>query len=177
MSNNLNKKFIAEVLLALEDKKIRATKIYLHKFIYFLTLQNYVKQFKFQPYSYGPFSFNLASDIESMIFWDEVEDKNNIIHLIDDSYREISSNNSLDSIKKSIEEFNVLLDNNYNFDNIERVGTILYCIEVLKRQYSKIDINTVKSEFKGWKGDKYSDSLIENAFGRVISNLPESLKN
>jgi uncharacterized protein YwgA len=83
MKNITSKNFIKEVLTALKEKEISATKIFLHKFVYFLTLQNFVRTFRFEPYTYGPFSFSLAKEIESLVFWDEVKVENNTLNLID----------------------------------------------------------------------------------------------
>ncbi len=170
-----SKDVITEVLLILKEKKISATKIFLHKFIYFLTLTNYVRVFKFEPYTYGPFSFNLAKEIDSMIFWDEVKDINNTIEFIkQDGIRrnpEIAKD-----IQSSLDIFLKIIKNNFAFDNLERVGTALYCMEVLHNQKSDTTLPNVTEEFKGWKGNKYTEEEIKETFESIFPHLPAALQ-
>jgi uncharacterized protein YwgA len=134
-----------------------------------------VKTFRFEPYTYGPFSFNLARDIERLVFWDEIKDEDNIITL--DCEVQIDKRKSdIASIKKGFKSFSKITQKNWNFDNLEKIGTVLYCMEVLHNQNMKITLNNVKEEFRGWKGNKYSDEQIREAFQRVYEDLPVSLQ-
>ncbi len=173
MKNITSKNFIKEVLTALEEKGIGSTKIFLHKFVYFLTLQNYVKVFRFEPYTYGPFSFTLAREVESLAFWDEVEVNGNTLTLLDDSDVDASH---VEDIKRHIDTFAQISDNNFSFDNLERIGTVLYCMEALKNQGADITLDKIIKEFHGWKGNKYPERQIEEAFNKINAQLPSLLQ-
>ena len=175
MNEITSKNFILEVLLALNEKNIPATKIFLHKFVYFLTLQNYSKLFRFEPYTYGPFSFGLAQEVERLIFWDEVELEGKKIKLADDINRKADTCR-LEVLSANIDIFMNLIGKSTSFDNLEKIGTILYCMEALKKQHMEISFENVKEEFKGWKGNKYPDSQIEEAYKKVSVKLPVALQ-
>ena len=150
--------------------------IKISKFIYFLTLSSYVRAFKFEPYTYGPFSFNLAKEIDSMIFWDEVKDINNTIEFIGED--NIKGNpKAKENFQGSLDIFLKIIKNNFSFDNLERVGTALYCMEVLHSQKSAITLSNVKEEFKGWKGNKYTEGEIEETFNSIFPHLPVALQD
>ncbi len=174
MLNISSKDFILKVLFVLKARNIQATKIILHKFIYFLTLQNVTRIFKFEPYTYGPFSFDLAKEIESLVFWEKINVDKKDVNLVDDV--EFDIDDSIFEIGKNIDIFLNITENNLSFDSLERVGTILYCIEALKRQGVHVNSEVVKNEFRGWKGNKYTDQQIERTFALVSSYFSDLLQ-
>jgi hypothetical protein len=50
---------------------------------------------------------------------------------------------------------------------MELFGTVLYCIRALQENGMEPDSNDVIQEFQAWKGTKYSDKNIENAYEKL----------
>lgn len=173
MNEEASKIFILKVLKAFNEKNISVTKILLQKFVYFSMLKNFYNLFRFQPYTYGPFSFDLARQMERLVFWDKIKiDENNQVEVINYDDFEESDEEMSGKIKDDIDAFMDMLDSGLSFSTLELIGTVMYCVDVLKKQEIPITIENVTEEFRGWKGNKYLDHNISEAFEKVKRTLP-----
>ena len=165
------KQLVADILRVLESHSIHITKIFLHKFIYFLTIQG-IPGFRFEPYTYGPYSFNLANTIGSMIFWDEIQDDGDNMKILNlDKY---PKNKELEAkIDDKYLLFNTILNKDYSFSSLECFGTVLYCMDVISNSSDKISKIEVIDEFKQWKHDRYKDNDIISVYNKIKNGLHE----
>ena len=167
------KQVVANVLKTLASKEIKPTKILLHKFIYFLSTQGVNVGFRFEPYTYGPYSFDLSSTIGSMAFWDEVEEKGTTVTALNLEKYQDADANELQQLTENLEKFlTVVPPKNFTFDNLECVGTVLYCAEVLSKHGKEPTTQAVIEEFKAWKGKKYSEESIKDCYNRLKPYFP-----
>lgn len=165
------KQLVADILRVLESHNIHTTKIFLHKFIYFLTIQG-IPGFRFEPYTYGPYSFNLASTIGSMIFWDEIKDDGKNIKILD--LNNYPKNKELENnIDNKYLLFDKILDTDFSFKSLECFGTVLYCMDVISNSSDRISKNEVIDEFKQWKHDRYNDDDIIAMYNKIKNGLHE----
>lgn len=159
------KTFVATVLEILNENDILISKMLLQKFIYFLETQNINTGFCFEPYTYGPYSFSLASTLGSMNFWDEIKENYSSITIINlNNY--IIDDKLKGSIQQKLFQFRDLVGT-FDFKNLELAGTLLYCAQVLKNYGEKIDENSLSEEFKGWKQNKYTDLEIHHTYEKL----------
>ena len=70
-------------------------------------------------------------------------------------------------MNENLEQFSSLINGNFNFDNLELFGTALYCIRALQENGMESNLKKVIQEFQAWKGTRYSDKNIENAYKRL----------
>jgi uncharacterized protein YwgA len=156
------------VLAWLEENVHDTSKIAMQKSLFYLEEKGIKMGLDFEPYSYGPFSrkvMEIASELE----------QNNEISIDHEKYRPINTENSLleheqqRRIKKYLDEFRQLLNNEFSFDNLELYGTTLYCIRALQENGLKFDKESVIHEFKAWKGHKYHEAQIEQAYEALTS--------
>ena len=160
------KRIVAGIIKVLDKRKVKLQKVLLHKFIYFLSTQGVVKEFKFEPYTYGPYSFDLASTLRSLSFWDAINESKSYVEIVDlDKYSDLADCQSK-QIEKSLIDFENIVGE-FTFDRLECVGTVLYCAQALDFQNFEVTRDTVLKEFKQWKGNRYPDSQILNDFEKL----------
>ena len=70
-------------------------------------------------------------------------------------------------MNKGISHFTSLINGNFSFDNLELFGTVLYCIRALQENGMELNLKKVIQKFQAWKGAKYSDTNIENAYEKL----------
>lgn len=168
------KQVVANILETLASKEVKPTKILLHKFIYFLSTQGVNVGFRFEPYTYGPYSFDLASTLGSMAFWDEIEEKGATIEALNLKKYQDADAEELQIISENLEKFlTILPKESHTFDNLECVGTAMYCAEVLAKHGKEPTEEAVVEEFKAWKGKKYPEDIIRNSYQRLEPYLPQ----
>jgi len=157
---------IAKVLIALKENNVPLEKIVLHKFFYFLRTQKVCTEFSFEPYTYGPFSFDLASQLRKMAFWDEIDESKNSIEIKNLSAYDNTPIKDENKINSLLLDFKKII-NDFSFKNLECAGTILYCAEAIKYSVNKPTFSKIRDEFIAWKGNKYSDTEIEAMYKRL----------
>ena len=150
----------------LHDKKhVQVTKILLHKFSYFLSLYA-IRAFKFEPYTYGPFSYDLASTLGSLIFWSELRKEGKQI-FVSNIEKYLKDPDTEGIIERNYEVFEHITGDDFSFDNLECFGTALYCMDVVSSCDKKITFENVSEEFHGWKGSIYDDSRIYTMYKNI----------
>lgn len=165
MSND-SKSILAGVLKALDDNAVRLDKIVIHKFMYFLNTQGFNTGFRFEPYTYGPFSFDLANAIGAMDFWDAVKEKRYSVEIVDIDEFDTMNQEGKQRIEEFLRTFQSAVGD-FTFKNLECAGTILYCAETLGMRDKPINQKTVEEEFRGWKGERYTSAEISDMFSRL----------
>ncbi|TVM35796.1 hypothetical protein [Oceanidesulfovibrio marinus] len=159
MHNN-PKETVATVLKALYEKQISLDKIILHKFIYFLDTQGVATGLHFEPYTYGPFSFELASTLGSLAFWDIIKEEGSTIQILDHEALSKLTSPDIHKISNYFDLFQSTLGQ-LDFRTLEIAGTVLYCAESLSLQGLDVSDSSVVKEFRQWKGNRYeSDEII-----------------
>lgn len=159
------KEFIAAVLKTLSSYNIPISKVLLQKFIYFLGTQGIKTGFRFEPYTYGPYSFELASTIGSMDFWDEIKIHSTEIKICNLSH--YNNNKTLiKHIKEYFDKFKSIVGD-LTFRNLECIGTTLYCANAIINYGNTPTQEAIVSEFKAWKKNRYSDEEIADAYTKL----------
>lgn len=166
------KQFVADILAALEEERLPAEKVFLHKFLYFLSTQGVNTGFRFEPYTYGPYSFDLASTLGSMAFWDEIEEKGTTVKALDLGQYKNSDEQFLDVVRSKLKIFLSLTGGSVAFDKLECLGTVLYCAEVIANHGDDPTEQAVLKEFKAWKKNKYPDDQVLQTFRNISDYLP-----
>lgn len=157
---------IAEALRILDTNSVPLDKIVIQKFIYFLKTQGLPIKYKFKPYTYGPFSSGLYRELDDLVFWDNLECDDNRYKILDmDEY-------NLDPVgSKRMQEafslFEKIANKDYSFQNMELIGTVLYCSQSIKEAGEAVTLENVKKEFKEWKENKYNNWQIEKAYNAL----------
>lgn len=171
--NDKCKQIVANILNTIAYKKIKPTKIFLHKFIYFLSTQGVNVGFRFEPYTYGPYSFDLSSTLGSMAFWDEIVEKGTSVEAVNLDRYQAANPDDLRNISENLDKFLTIIPaSKLTFDNLERVGTALYCAEVLAKHGKEPTEDAVVEEFKAWKGKKYPEAAIKESYESLKEFLP-----
>ena len=165
------KSVLAYAINLLDKNNLPLSKIVIHKFLYFCSFNNIPVCHKFEPYTYGPFSFDLANNIAEMDFWGEIEESKNNISIINiDQY---SIPRSLQhAIEEALDIFVKIAKNDYSFDNMELIGTIFFCVDALRVSNKAINIDMIISSYKEWKGEKHSIDKVRRYIDHINSVTP-----
>ncbi len=167
MSDARKRNIIICVLKLFNEKKVELSKILIHKFMYFLDVQGVRAGLSFEPYTYGPFSFDLTRELESMVFWDEITEEKNYYRIKNfDDYVDLTSDENK-KIEELYDKFSTIADNNFDFKTVEIIGTVLYCANSLKNLDEKVDEPSVIKCFNEWKPEKYSDREIAKFYNKM----------
>lgn len=166
--HNSSNDILNYVLSVLSKKEIPLDKIVLQKVMHFLKEMGIPHDFRFEPYTYGPFSSQLAHELGHLVFWDYLSEQENKhgFNLIKQPPCELESKIK-HKIESAIDKFSSIVDNQYDFQTMELFGTVLSCYRALEEVGEKPIKRNVVSEFIGWKGNKYSKSKIEDAYARI----------
>lgn len=154
--NKYSHDIIIETIRSLQQDNYRRDKVMLHKFLFFLEYMGRPTGLRFEPYTYGPFSFDLANNLDFMNLAGEIS--------FDENSYAVPSNNEASAAKVGIGEylsrFKDIVGPAPDFKDLECIGTLLYCAMVLRKTSGSSDDDGIIKEFKNWKGDKYSDDEI-----------------
>lgn len=159
-----NSKEILGVISYLKDKNIPLQKIVIQKVFFFLKESGFALSYSFEPYKYGPFSEELSEDLEILESEKKITIDKAMIELKDNNAEPLNAN-----AKAFIDLFADLVEDNYDFDNMEIYGTVFYCIRSLEEALDPINKDTVLKQFTGWKGNKYLEKRVFDVFGRIIN--------
>lgn len=166
MNEERAKLVTTSVLKVLNDRGVSLNKVLLHKFIYFLNAQDFLTGIKFEPYTYGPYSFDLASVLRSLAFWGKVKEDRAKISIVDLEHEDLMSEEDFGKIQKSFDVFSEIVGS-FSFNNLECFGTTLYCAKALAIQGQAVDADSVYTEFRAWKGDRYNEETVKSTFAKI----------
>lgn len=161
-----SKNILSYFLNYLSRKKIPLDKITIQKGIFFLKEMGIPIKFRFEPYIYGPFSIDLAMELDEMVFWDELAQsgsryqKRNLTFDLPDQTKE-KINTKLKCLEK-------ILDNKFDFNTLELASTVLFVIRTLEANNENINKNSVIEEVKNWKGYKFSEREIQSIYHKIV---------
>ena len=155
-------------LKIMTEKGIPLTKINIQKIVFFLKYSNMPIGYHFEPYLYGPYSFELQTELDDMVLWGEIKKNGKNYDISDTNIDDDVSNKTLkEGMEERIEQFIDAVNQNYSFEKMELAGTVIYCINALE----SIDLDTSKDsvieEFKKWKHEKYSDKEIGDMYDKL----------
>jgi uncharacterized protein YwgA len=147
------------------------------KLAFFLRETDVPLTYYFEPQAYGPYSRELANDVDELVFWNELESKGYLYEKgVSFSYELASELREL--LEERTENFKTLVNDNFAFDSIELFGTVLYCIRTLQEMGITPSFQEVLKEFKAWKGEKYSEEKIQGMYQKIASSpliLPKAI--
>lgn len=162
---------LCALLDAMSAKGVTLTKIAIQKAAYFLSYQGVTVGFKFKPFTYGPYSVDLSQELDDLVFWDHlsvVDKKTYSIDKLPDYDK-----SKLEKVTEHVDCFfeKILETKNPTFKDVEIYGTILHCQRALNMLDVEITAESVLEEFKGWKGDRYPDKEIADAYNHLARVL------
>jgi len=163
----MKKQVLKHILRLMNEKQIKLAKITIQKIIYFLREVGIPLQYKYEPYIYGPYSSELNSDLRSLVLWEEISCSDNTYTLAEDIKLESVDEQQLNLISQRIDEFSNAIGKDFSFDSMEITGTAIYCHQALKNVGIPPDNENVMSEFKNWKGDRYTDDEILSKYYKI----------
>jgi len=150
----------------LHQKNIPLDKITIQKGLFFLKEMGLPIKFRFEPYIYGPFSIDLAMELDEMVFWDELAQSGSRYKI-----KKIDSTNFSEQIKEKINDklncLEKILDEKFDFNNLELASTVLFVIRSLEASNEKIDMESVVKEVRDWKGNKFGEDDIISVYKRL----------
>jgi len=124
-------------------------------------------KFRFEPYIYGPFSIDLAMELDEMVFWDELSQTGSRY-----SIKKVESPDFSKPIKEKISNklncLEKILDKKFDFNNLELASTVLFVIRALEASNEKVDRVSVVKEVQDWKGNKFIKDEIISVYNRLI---------
>ena len=163
---------ILKYLIQSLGKQEGVSKIVIQKLVYFLSESGLPLHYYFEPQKYGPFSVQLAQDLDDLEFWEEI-DLNGVKYVY--KGEDLSLNPGLmEKVDEKIDVFQRIAEGNLSFDAMEIVGTLIYCAKALLRSGMKPDFQPVYDEFVAWKGDKYvnKQDMVQRLFDSIVENAP-----
>lgn len=167
MSETKTMAVIGHVLKTLRKAKVPPTKILMHKFLYFLDVSGLRAGLRFEPYTYGPFSFDLARELDDLIFWDRIEiEDHGRIRILEDRFPALAQEEQA-QVEELYKKFSQMTEGDMGFKSVEIVGTILYCGQSLKSLGESVNEESVLAAFKEWKGDKYPEDDVRRIYENV----------
>ena len=168
------KEVFKHVLAWLKENNLPTSKIAMQKSLFFLQEKGVCLALDFEPYSYGPFSrqiMKIASEQERCGAIRIQRTEYEVCPEFTDDLRPEEKR----KIDVHLNRLKELLNQNFSFDNLELTGTVLYCIQALKENGLSVDRESVLSEFKTWKGRKYSDTDIWRVYDVLVEDFVVSV--
>ncbi|MEC9491447.1 hypothetical protein [Flexistipes sp.] len=160
-----NREWLLGLIKRLNDLNNDITKIVLQKITFFLQELGEPCQYTFEGYKYGPFSHGLASEIQFLEQEGFIDIEGNSILFKDNTEpireKDEKLDNRLTFLEKEIFNFD------HSFNKMELLGTMLYCKMALEELGDETCKDNVFKEFKSWKGDKFTEEDLENAYQKV----------
>lgn len=162
---DLNKEILKYVILKLTEKEISLARIVVQKIMFYLKESGVPISYSYAPYAYGPYSKELGSDANELVLLDQLESSSfkysmgkNFNYNLTDDYKEII-NKKIKKVRSHV--------NDFSFSTMELFGTTLYCIRSLEEMGVEPNEGKVLSEFKAWKGNRYSEKSVIKMFNRL----------
>jgi len=164
-SNNII--LLRNTLSVMNEKAIPLEKIVIQKTVFYLSELGVPFTYRFKPYTYGPFSFDLMDDMNDLVFWDKLNTRGNNRYMVAENISSVELSDNQNFLSDKIDRFIRLVNKKFDFKNMELFGTAIYCYRAFQEVGSKIAINKLITEFKLWKKNKFSDSEIKMAFEKI----------
>ena len=143
-----------------------SSKIAIQKTLYFLKQRNFPIDYTFGAYTYGPFSKEIMQDADRLASQNQII-INDINYDVDSDSQINLSEQEMENISSFIDEFAHLINSNFDFNNLELIASVIYCIETLNEFGEDINFENVFEELKHWKRHKYNSSEARSAYNVV----------
>ncbi len=163
---SMSQKILARALVKLNEMEWPLSKIVIQKVLYFIKTQGLPVDWRFEPFTYGPFSFSLSSELTSMTYAERLEIEGNIYSINDIAGLELDQKTS-DAVDRAIDGFARIVDGDHSFKTMELFGTVLYCKRALESSLGEVRSEDVIADFREWKEDRYTDQEIQGALERL----------
>lgn len=166
MKTNKSGSVFKHVMAWLEAQGAEISKISVQKFLFFLQEKGEPLRYSFEPYTYGPFSKQVMEDADNLRRANEIviSERN---YAKGEGFTDSLLDNRKVEIDQHLDRFSLMLNNNFTFNNLEVFGTTLYCLRALQESDLTVNRDSVVEEFKEWKGQKYSEELIIDAYEKL----------
>ena len=166
------KNILRRVLQRLNENDIPLNKITLQKIIYFLRESGLPVGYRFEAWTYGPFSASLANALNEMTILGEISpNEEGYTYSITEMHNiQLDPDQSVE-IENAVDAFLEMVENKFDFKTMELVGTVIYCHSSLKSVGHDPDEKSLLEEFLGWKGDKYTEQEILKTYRRIRDHL------
>jgi len=163
---SISQKILARALVKLQEMGWPLEKIVIQKVLYFIKTEGLPVGWRFEPFTYGPFSFNLSSELTNMTYAGRLDEEKNTysIENLNDLELDAEMSNSVD---EAIERFAEIVGNKHDFNTMELFSTVLYCKRALENSEGGAAEADVISDFREWKEDRYSEERIKYALSRL----------
>lgn len=162
---------LQNVLKSMHENKIPLTKINIQKIVYFLREVGLPLTYKFEPYTYGPYSFELKSELSNMTVHDKIKNVDDNTYELDSESMTPISDSLTAQINSQIQKYKKALGDSLSFDSMEIAGTVIYCYRALQNFGSDPSKENVVQEFINWKGAKYSNAEVERNYDEFAGLL------
>lgn len=172
MSVERSNQIFKHVLAWMREKNIETSKIAIQKTLFFLKECGIPMRFEFDAYTYGPFSKQIMDAAKELEYAGEITVSHSDYKLTS-SFSNTLPEKEKKNLDKKLDKFTSLINGDFSFDNLELFGTVLYCIRALQENGMESNLKKVIQEFKAWKGTRYSDNNIENAYGKLYPVFSE----
>lgn len=172
MSVEKSNQIFKHVLAWMRDKNIETSKIAIQKTLFFLKECGIPMRFEFDAYTYGPFSKQIMDAAKELEYAEKITISHSDYELAS-SFTDTLPEKEKTNLDEKLNKFTDLINRDFSFDNMELFGTVLYCIRALQENGMEPDSNDVIQEFQAWKGTRYSDKNIENAYGKLYPVFSE----
>lgn len=169
---DINQAIVCEMLRTLQAKGVELSKINLQKTAYFLKSWGVSLGLRFRPYTYGPYSTDLVKCLSELEFWDCLKLKGSTYEIIDLPNDELDSKET-DCIHQCIDVIfdKVIMSRAPSFQDMEVLGTALYCRNALIAAGEAVTPEAVVNQFKAWKGQSYAEEIILEAHNKLENAL------
>jgi uncharacterized protein YwgA len=166
MGRQLDKEILKKVLVRLNNSNIPLDKVLLHKLMFFLQETGAPVTYRFEPYTYGPFSFEMMEELNDMNYWNEINILGDRIQIGGDLKYDLEKEVE-DLVDGLIGQFHELVEQDFSFNNLELYGTALYCYRVLQETEDIVTIDDFEKEFTAWKADKFNQQDIQSTYHKL----------
>jgi len=160
------KEALKYVLSYLKQHHRQNSKIAIQKTMYFLKESGLPVSYSFGAHTYGPFSKEIMHDADQLEMEDELIIKN-VSYDLGSAFQVDLSQDDKDQIEQHIQNFIDLINHNFDFNNLEIYGSVIYCRQILKKFDEPVNLDNVYRELKSWKGSKYSYSDVRPVYESV----------
>ncbi len=159
---------IAQTLIYLKENNIPLEKMVIQKLVHFLKDNTINIGVKFRPYLYGPYSEDLANELDEMVFWGEIKEHDKEYEIIDlPAEKYALPPEKQEKLIAGIDLFRKTVNDDFRFSNLELLGTMLHCFRAFEALGEDTPFDDVKVEFKKWKKNKFTEEEIRNAYDRI----------
>ena len=166
----MKREILKIILKKMEEKNIPVNSANIQRIVFYLKEKGIPVNYKYEPYFYEPHSFELQYELDDMVFWGEIEERDGV-YLVNSL---VNNNPYAFKINRYLNEFTNAL-NDFSPDTMDMFGILVYCIRaVAESERKKPTKENVLEEFVSWRGSKYRMQTVASMFDKVSTLVPFS---